>query len=105
MTNETRLTNPEYVSEIIELLNQNLSKKQLQDLITDYHASDIADALEELDKDKRLKIFDAVDDEQLSEIFAYLEDADIYINEIDIQLAAQILSEMDSDDAGCFRRN
>lgn len=99
MTNETRLTNPEYVSEIIELLNQNLSKKQLQDLITDYHASDIADALEELDKDKRLKIFDAVDDEQLSEIFAYLEDADIYINEIDIQLAAQILSEMDSDDA------
>ena len=33
MTNETRLTNPEYVSEIIELLNQNLSKKQLQDLL------------------------------------------------------------------------
>ncbi|HPX32106.1 MAG TPA: magnesium transporter [Erysipelotrichaceae bacterium] len=99
MANETRLTNPEYVAEIIDLLNQDLTKKQLQNLIIAYHASDIADALEELDKDKRLKIFEVVDDEQLSEIFAYLEDADIYINEIDLQLAAQILSEMDSDDA------
>ncbi|MGI6608877.1 MAG: magnesium transporter [Erysipelotrichaceae bacterium] len=99
MANETRLTNPEYVAEIIDLLNQDLSKKQLQNLITDYHASDIADALEALDQDKRMKIFEAADDEQLSEIFAYLEDADIYIKEIDLKMAAQILSEMDSDDA------
>ena len=33
MTNETRLTNPEYVSEIIELLNQNLSKSNYRILL------------------------------------------------------------------------
>ncbi len=99
MANETRLTNPEYVAEIIDLLNQDLTKEQFQDLIIAYHASDIADALEELDKEKRLKIFEAFDDEQLSEIFAYLEDADVYIQEMDLQQAAQILSVMDSDDA------
>ncbi|HPW53426.1 MAG TPA: magnesium transporter [Erysipelotrichaceae bacterium] len=99
MANETRLTNPEYVAEIIDLLNQDLTKEQLHELIIAYHASDIADALEELDSDKRKKVFDVVDDQQLSDIFAYLEDAEILIKEIDLETAAQILSEMDSDDA------
>ena len=99
MANDTRLTNPEYVAEIIDLLNQDISEQTLQDLFIDYHASDIADAIEEMEPDKRKLIFSLVDDEQLSEIFAYLEDTEIFVKEIDIELAAQILSEMDSDDA------
>ncbi len=68
-------------------------------MIITYHASDIADAVEQLEPEKRKILFDAASDEQLSEIFAYLEDADVFLKEIDIKLAAQILSEMDSDDA------
>ncbi len=97
---EKRTTDPEYVSEIIKLLNNDkLTKEELADIICNYHAADISDALENLDSDKRKKIFDAVSDEQLSEIFAYLEDVDQYIKELNIKQAANILSEMDSDDA------
>lgn len=99
---EKRLTNPEYVSEIIEVLNNDkLTNEQLSQIICNYHASDIADALESLDKDKRKKIFKVVSDDQLSNIFAYLDldNVDKYVKELDIKQAANILSEMDSDDA------
>ena len=99
---EKRLTNPEYVAEIIKVLNDDkLTTEQLSLIICNYHASDIADALESLDKEKRKKIFNAVSDEQLSDIFAYLDldNVDKYVKELDIKQAANILSEMDSDDA------
>ncbi len=97
---ENRITDPEYVSELIKLLNNDkLSKEELANIISNYHAADISDALENLDSEKRKKIFEAVSDEQLSEIFAYLEDVDKYIKELNINQAANILSEMDSDDA------
>ena len=64
---ENRVTDPEYVSEIIKVLNNDkLTKEELSEIISNYHAADISDALENLDSEKRKKIFDAVSDEQLS---------------------------------------
>ncbi len=95
----TRYTNPEYVEEIIALLNEEISVEELQEIICNYHESDIADAFEQLTEEQRKKIYSCLGDEQLSEIFAYLEDVEDYVAELDIKRAADILSEMDSDDA------
>jgi len=96
---ELHLTNPEYVQELIGLINSNITKEEFQKLIENYHDSDIADALEKLDQQQRIKIYDALSDEQLSDIFAYLEDVEQYVTELGIRRAASVLSEMDSDDA------
>ena len=82
---EKHLTNPEYVQEIIDLLNHGISQEELQEIITNYHYSDIADALEQLNGEQRQQIYDVVSDKELSEIFAYVEDIDVLFGEMDAQ--------------------
>jgi magnesium transporter len=92
-------TNPEYVEQLVQLLAEDISAEELEKIITDYHACDIADALEKLTHDQREKIYSVVNDEELAEIFAYLEDVGQYIEELPIERAAEVVSWMDSDDA------
>ena len=97
---EKKLSNPEYVSEILEKLNKNnITDDLLIEIINDYHPSDIADALEQTDESIRKIFFKEVDADIMSEILAYKEDVNIYLKELDIKQAADIISEMDSDDA------
>ena len=97
---EKKLSNPEYVSEILEKLNKNnINDDLLIEIINDYHPSDIADALEQTDESIRKIFFKEVDADIMSEILAYMEDVNIYLKELDIKQAADIISEMDSDDA------
>ena len=39
---------PNYVEELLEILRGSLAADELQDQISDYHESDIADAFEQL---------------------------------------------------------
>ena len=97
---EKKLSNPEYVCEILEKLNKNnITDDLLIEIINDYHPSDIADALEQTDESIRKIFFKEVDADIMSEILAYMEDVNIYLKELDIKQAADIISEMDSDDA------
>ncbi|MGN1399843.1 MAG: magnesium transporter [Erysipelotrichaceae bacterium] len=97
---EKKLSNPEYVSEILDKISLNtLNDDLLIEIINDYHPSDIADALEQSEEAVRKYFFKEVDAEIMSEILAYMEDVDIYLKEIDIKQVADIISEMDSDDA------
>ncbi|MGN1399844.1 MAG: magnesium transporter [Erysipelotrichaceae bacterium] len=97
---EKQLSNPEYVAEIINLLNNNtLTNQFINKIVTDYHYSDIADSLQQVNQKIRRQFFNEVDDQQLSEIFAYLDDAEKYVKELPLKQAASIISEMDSDDA------
>lgn len=90
----------EYSEKIVDLLNENdFSFDELQIIIQCYHESDIADALEELTQQQRRKIYDVLSDEELADIFSYLEDPAKYIAELKVEEAAEIISEMDSDDA------
>ena len=36
---------------------------------------------------------------QVAEIFTYIDDPDLYLNELDLDKAARVISYMDSDDA------
>ena len=97
---EKKLSNPEYVSEILEKLSKNnITDDLLVEIINDYHPSDIADALEQTDESIRKIFFKEVDADIMSEILAYMEDVNFYLKELDIKQAADIISEMDSDDA------
>ena len=97
---EKKLSNPEYVSEILEKLSKNnITDDLLIEIINDYHPSDIADALEQTDESIRKIFFKEVDADIMSEILAYMEDVNIYLKDLDIKQAADIISEMDSDDA------
>ncbi|MBQ6654229.1 MAG: magnesium transporter [Erysipelotrichaceae bacterium] len=92
-------TNPEYVEQLIRLLSEDNTAEDLKKIAIDYHPGDIADALEQLTTHQREKIYSAVSDEGLAEVFAYLEDVGKYLKELPLERAAEVVSWMDSDDA------
>ena len=97
---EKQLSNPEYVAEIINLLNKkDLTKQFIEKIVSDYHYSDIADALQQVNQKIRDRFFTDINDQQLSEIFAYFDQPQNYVKELSLKQAANIISEMDSDDA------
>lgn len=99
MTEKEVLKEPVYVEEILKLLRSGLEKGKLLKALSDYHESDIADALEQMTSEERKKIYPILGEEYVADIFSYIENPTLYLNEIDVKKAARVLSEMDSDDA------
>ena len=88
-----------YVEELIEIIRAGLSRGDLVDWLFDYHDNDIADALELLTPEERKRLYSALGAERVAEIFAYLDDGDVYLKELSLKQQAKVISEMDSDDA------
>ena len=88
-----------YVEELIEIIRAGLSREELVDRLFDYHDNDIAEALELLTPEERKRLYSALGAERVAEIFAYLDDGDIYLKELSLKQQAKVISEMDSDDA------
>ena len=88
-----------YVEELIAIIRGNLSREELIDRLFDYHDNDIAEALELLTPEERKRLYSAMGAERVAEIFAYLDDGDIYLKELSLKQQAKVISEMDSDDA------
>lgn len=88
-----------YVLELLELFRSEELPVNLLELLDEYHDSDIADAIEKLSEEERQKVYPAIGPERMAEIFAYLEDADEYLQEFSPKHAAAIIENMDSEDA------
>lgn len=93
------LKEPNYVEELVALFKSGMETDKLIDRLEDYHENDIAGAFEELTESERKHLYSILDTEKISEIFAYIEDPEIYLKEMDIRKAAEIINNMDSDDA------
>ena len=93
------LKEPNITEELLAILRSPLAKEELREQLRDYHEKDIADAFEELTKEERQKLYGILGAEYISEIFAYLEEPDTYFAELNLESAAEVLSNMDSDDA------
>ena len=93
------LKEPTYVEELLTLFRSNLGKEELLEKISDYHESDIADAMEQMTPEERRKLYPLLGEEYIAEILSYTEDAAEYLQEINLENAARVISEMDSDDA------
>lgn len=97
MENENETRN--VVEELVSLIRSDMPARELRERLEDYHESDIADAIELITKEERTKLYHILGAEKASDIFAYLEDPEEFISELDIKSAAKILENMDADDA------
>lgn len=89
----------DYEEELLQLLRSNEPPKKLREDLDDYHENDIAAILPKLSKEERLKLYKTLGVDKVSEIFAYLDDVEEYIEELDSEKAADIIESMDADDA------
>ena len=81
------------------ILSKDLSNEEIEEKLADYHESDIADALEGVEKEDRLRIYSIIGIEKTAEIFAFYENAENYIEELNPEMAADVLEKMDADEA------
>lgn len=93
------LKEPNYVEELIALIRSGLTDQELLERLKDYHENDIAGAFEQLTAEERKHLYSLLGAEKISEIFAYIEDPDEYLQELDLSSAAKVIGSMDSDDA------
>lgn len=91
--------NKDFTDELVKIIQSKQSMKAIRESLEHYHENDIAEALELLTKEERLKLYKILGDEKVSEIFAYLDDVEEYISELSSEKAADIIEEMDVDDA------
>lgn len=97
----TMTTKPNYESEIIKIVRGNGSPKVILNQLENYHGSDIADVMEQLNEQERKKIFRICPAEMLAEAFSHLEEtqAGAYLNEIPLKKVTEILAELETDAA------
>lgn len=93
------LKEPKFLEEIVGIIRSNLDATEIADNLHDYHEKDIAQSLEKLTKDERIRLFDLLGAEWFSEILSFIDEPDEYIKELGIDKLAAVINEMDSDDA------
>ncbi len=99
--NEVVHSHPDYVREISDALKSTPSPKVLRDLLARYHASDMAEALLEIDDDSRQKLLRALTTIELADIMEYLDIDDMarMLQSLHIKKAIALINEMDADTA------
>lgn len=89
----------EILQEIIKIIKETTDLKTLHDLLYSYHKNDIARCFEYLTDEELEKVYQTFDEQELSEIFTYLDDVKEYIEDLETETAADLIELMDSDDA------
>ena len=96
---EPAIQKRDFRKELSDILNSDVSPDEIREKLNDYHDNDIAAVLAELSPEKRRSVYRILDNERISDIFAYLDDVEEYVNELDYEKAADIIEQMDADDA------
>ena len=90
---------PDYTEELTALLRSRRPIAELRDEMEGYHDSDLADLLEQLAVPDRRRLYRILGLDRMADVFAYLDNPGGYIEELDAEVAADVLEVMDADDA------
>lgn len=92
---------PNYESEISGIIRGNDTPKVMLKKLENYHGSDIADVIKQLNDTERKKLFRICEPSMLAEAFEHFEEetAAEYLMEINYKKASDIVSELETDNA------
>ena len=93
------LKEPVFTEEIVDIVRASHSLDEMREELRGYHENDIAQSFELLNRAERNLLYTALDAEWLAEVISYLDNPSEYIEEIGIVKLAEIINEMDADDA------
>ena len=74
----------QHLEELEALISSSLSEKELEDRLSDYHDNDIAEILEKLTPQERLRLYRILGVDRTAEIFAYLDEPQAYFDELSV---------------------
>lgn len=85
--------------QIVAIITSAQAPDAIREALDDYHANDIAAALESLDGAQRRALYRALGQERTAEVLSYTDNVSDYLEELPARKAAQLLGNMDADDA------
>lgn len=86
-------------SKIVAILREGLTNPERMEQLHDYHEHDIAQSLDNLTKEERIRLYHILDPQWLSEIVSFMDEPAEYMAELEIPQLASVINHMDSDDA------
>lgn len=89
----------DYVTELVKIIRNAKNAQVLQKHLANYHDKDVAEAITLLNETERMQLYTMIGTPRLAEIFSYLDDAKPYLDELSLDKAARVISDMDADDA------
>ena len=92
-----QMQHPDYTQELRAILRSHTTPKAFQDQLSDYHESDIADALEQLTADERKLVYQMLDADTLSEVLPYVDTPSHFLDELSLRKRVDVLTRMDAD--------
>ena len=90
-------TREEIQQEILEILRGRKSPKIMRDELDEYHAGDLAAALDQITIEERERFYRLESDEDLAEVLEHCDEADKYLEEMSLHRAASVLAKMEPD--------
>ena len=93
--NTAVVQHPDYSNEIAVIARSNLTPRLMREKIGDYHENDIADALELLKKDERMRLYSILDTDMLSDILEYSDRRDEWLSELGIRKRVEVLNRFE----------
>ena len=92
--------------EIAALIRDDLSPKMIKEQLENYHNSDIAKSMEQMDRLGRMRLIRSIEPDKLAGIFKYVEpqEAAAFLKDIDTARAVFILEKIDPDAAADILR-
>lgn len=85
--------------EIVAIITGGGDAQAVREALDDYHANDIASALEALDEAQRKQLYRVLGQERTAEVLSYTDNVSDYLEELSPRKAAKVLDNMDADDA------
>lgn len=102
---ETLRERPDYRADLARIVKGKLSPPVLKEKLRGYHAGDIAAILDDIPEADAVRIFRAIDNEQLSDILSYVEDMRPWLSDLSVKKQAEVLSLMEEDDAADYLKD
>lgn len=96
---ETFPTKRDYEEELIAIIQGDAPPEELRARLDDYHDYDVASVFSNITPSDRRRLYRALSDEEISNVFSYIENVEEYVAELDAERVADIVEEMDADDA------
>ena len=89
----------EYFEELKNILSLPISDEEKKNKILQYHESDIADLLDELEPEERDELYRILGNDNIADVWSHAENIEELIQDVEPEKAADIIENMDADDA------
>lgn len=90
---------PDYANQVVAVIRSNLTPKYMSQRIADFHENDVAQALDQMTKAERAKLYSLLDRNTLADVISYAENRQIYLGELGIRKRVEVLSQLDPAEA------